>query len=116
MKKVFLIILLVVGVIVLAVVIFIAVNKEKMMNTVMEKSIEMFAPVVAESVPEGIDADSVKIAFEGALNAIKSGAVDQEKKKDLLITFQTCMADKQLDSAEVVMILDKLDGLQAVPE
>lgn len=116
MKKVFLIILIVVVVVIAAVIIYVAANKDKMMNTVMEKSIEMMAPAVTENVPEGIEPDSVKTVFDGALTAIRSGAVDQEQKKDLLMTFQSSMEDKQLDSAEVVLILDKLNGLQKSAE
>jgi hypothetical protein len=116
MKKVFLIILIVLVVVIAAVLIYVAANKEKMMNAVMEKSIELFAPVVAENAPKGIEADRVKAAFDGALTAIRSGAADQNMKKDLLITFQTCMADKQLDSTEVVLILGKLDAIREVPK
>jgi len=115
MKKVLLIVLIVLVAIIAAVIIFVAVNKDKLVELGTLKAIEALGPVVAQSAPEGIEADSVVVAFQNAVAAIRAGEVDSEKKKDLLLTLQSCMADEKADSADVVLIMQKLKALQAAP-
>ena len=74
----------------------------------MEKGFASIEQVTIQSLPDSISVDSVKADFAAALEKVKAGTADKDQLRGFVLYFQNGMQDKQLDSLEVMNILDAL--------
>ena len=108
MKKFFLIAGLVIILIIIIGVVYVAINKNKLAGIAMEKGFASIEQVTIQSLPDPVSADSVKADFAAALEKVKAGTADKDQLRGFILHFQSAMQDKQLDSLEVMNILDAL--------
>ena len=111
MKKFFLIAGLIVVLIIVIGVVFVALNKNKLVGMAMDKGFATIEQVTIQSLPNSVSADSVKADFATALEKVKTGTADNDQLKGFILNFQNAMQDKKLDSLEVVNILDALEKI-----
>ena len=83
-------------------------NRGKIANFVFQKTFETMETVVIKDLPRSVPQDSVLTLFSNVRNKAKIGTVDKQKFQRLIFTFQADIKDKNLDSLEVVGIIDSL--------
>lgn len=81
------------------------INKDKIIRFAMEKSFEAMEKAVVTNLPVSVSQDSVRVLFSRTMDKIKSREIKGEDLRDLLMTFQSGMSDRSLDSLEVADIL-----------
>ena len=116
MKKFLLIVLVVFLVIIIAGVIICSLNKEKLANYAVEKSMEVAKIKVMENLPEGVSADSAGMLMDRVVEKIKSGEIDKTQMQYLVSNIQTSFSDSELDSAETVKLLETIQKMLAPVE
>ncbi|MBN1541553.1 hypothetical protein JW992_05365 [candidate division KSB1 bacterium] len=111
MKKFLLILLIVVLVIIIALAVICSLNKQKIANYAVEKSMEMAKTQVMANLPQSVPADSAKILMDGITAKIKSGELDKEEVQHLVSNIQQAFSDGELDSTETVKLLDTIEKI-----
>jgi hypothetical protein len=103
-------------VIVIAAFVICTTQKDKIQNMAMQamdKGFVTMEQLIVANVPQSVSADSARAVCQKAFTAIKNGTANQQATQDFMQSFQVGMKDQQLDSLEVVTILEKME---AVPE
>ena len=108
MKKVLLIAGIVVIIVVIIAVILIHTNKDKITNLAIDKGFNAMEMAVLRDCPRSISPDSVQVIFDKAIARIKSGDANKQQMQEIMTSFRTGLRDKQLDSLEVISLLEEL--------
>lgn len=105
-----LIIVAVIAVILIAAVIYVVANKEKIAESLLEKGLSYIEKEMVANLPPGYTEDSVHQILQEFKVAVKEGRIDQEELQELQGYFQVAMADQKLDEEETAQILGLLQG------
>jgi hypothetical protein len=117
-----------IGLIVLAVVVFIVilavilvwVYKDKIVEAGIDYMIDTAEKEIVKDLPEGYTAEMVHQIMVDLKAGIKSGEIDDNEKKELAFAFQPAMADKKIDREEgenLLIIIQRALGREpVVPE
>lgn len=76
-----------------------------------EYGLKQIKSQVKEIAPEGLQADSLMLAFDQALEKTQSGRINTGELKNLLLWIPAKMADGKLDSLEIQNILQRLNKI-----
>ena len=106
MKKFFLILGITVLVVIVAGVLYIGLNKDK----IIASTLAPIQSAIIQQLPASVPADSVQTLFDNAIMKVKDGQADQQAIQDFMLTFKSSMDDQQLDSLETKTLLDKLQA------
>jgi len=107
MKKILLIILI----LIIAGLAYIYINKDKIAQMAVEKSIPMVESALMQNLPAGVDKDDVESLFADVTKLAKEGKIDIVKMQGLLGDFQKAMKDKKVDEAEFNKMYEELKKL-----
>jgi len=108
MKKFLITAGIIIGAIIVIGGILIYANRGRIANFVFQKTFETMETAVIKDLPGSVSQDSVRTLFSNVRDKVKTGEVDRQKFQHLILTFQTDLKDKKLDSLEVVGIIDSL--------
>jgi len=106
MKKFFIIFGILVVLLIVAAVVFIGVNRNKLMAT----SFAAIQPAVMQQLPQSVPADSARALFDQAIEKIRAGETNPLILQDFFATFKSSMEDQQIDSTEVGVLLEKMQA------
>jgi hypothetical protein len=107
MKKFLLIILI----LIIAGLAYIYINKDKIAQMAVEKSIPLVESTMMQNLPAGVDKDDVESLFADVTKLAKEGKIDIVKMQGLLGDFQKAMKDKKVDEAEFNKMYEELKKL-----
>ncbi len=107
MKKILLIIL----VLLIAGLAYIYINKDKIAQVAIEKSIPLIESSLEGNMPADVDRDEVKAVFAAVNEKVKAGKIDIMQVQGLLTDFKDAMDDKKLDEKEFHKLYDKMKKL-----
>ena len=126
-----LIVVAIILVILIAAVIYIYINKDKIAESLLDKGLSYIEEEMVANLPDGYTEESVHQVLQDFKVAVREGRVDKQKIQELQGYFQMAMADQKLDAEESGKILRSLqeamgieieemeqlpDSLQAVPD
>jgi|GEM_PF-631769 len=111
MKKFFLVAGIVILILIIAGIVFVYTNKDKIMNYAVDKAISTVEHKVVAAVPDTVMKDSVKTMFEKVANGMKDGTIAPDKFQNIFLYYQNAVKDKQLDSLEVSKIIQQVRDL-----
>jgi hypothetical protein len=111
MKKTLIVVLVAIVVVLVVAVGYVARNKDKIVDMALDKGLGTMESVVLKYRPDSVPADSVRAVFDTTLERIKNGDVAAYKVQSVMLYFRESMEDKQLDSLEVMRILDEMKDL-----
>ncbi|MFC1568906.1 hypothetical protein ACFL4L_01605 [bacterium] len=107
MKKFFIVFGIILLVLIVAGVLFVGMNKDK----ILASSFAAIQPMIMQQLPDSVPADSAQVLFDKALLKVKNGETNPAAIQDFLMTFKSSMEDKQLDSLEIKILLDKTKAM-----
>ena len=114
MKKFFLIAAIVIIVIILIGVVYVYINKDKIINYAVDSAVTSMETKICSNLPASMSQDSVKALFDETLLKIKDGTIDKQKLQGIILSFRDASKDKHLDSLEVSKIIQEVKDLSKI--
>jgi len=111
MKKFFLVVAVILVVAIIAGVIYVYTNKDKLMGFAIDQTFVAMEGAMAAAVPDSAMQDSVKTLLLKAKTGLKDSTIDQQHFQNIIVYFQQAYKDKALDSTEVAGIMTKLNSI-----
>lgn len=111
MKKFLIIVAVVVVVIIIALIVIFATKGKQMMELAIDRGLGGMENLMVANRPASVSEDSIRTTIDATIEKIRSGEVDPQAIRAIMMTFQDCMEDKQLDSLEVITMLEEMNAL-----
>ena len=108
MKKFLIIAAIVVVVIVIVFIVFFATKGKQLVNVAIDRGFGTMESMMLAHRPASVPEDSIRAAVDSAIAKVKAGEVDPANMRAMMMKFQGYMEDKQLDSLEVMSMLEDL--------
>lgn len=87
---------------------FIVTNRDRLVNIVVEKSFGNMERAILDHLPESVSSSDVKDLFIQVKQKIKTGKVNGDSLRAIVLTFQNSIQDQNIDQEETEKILDRL--------
>jgi hypothetical protein len=111
MKKFFLMLGVVVLVLIVVVFAYVYMNRGKLANMMVEKSLPQVENLIADNLPASVSKAQLHQEFEKFTANVKAGKIDAQEIQKMFMNFKNAMEDKKLDSLEVKSLLESLHKL-----
>jgi len=111
MKKFLIIAAIVVVVVIIALVIIFATKGKQLMDLAIDKGFGTMELMMLAKRPVSVSEDSIRTIIDEVKDKIISGEADPQTVRAIMMKFQGYLDDKQLDSLEVMSMLEEMNAL-----
>ena len=111
MKKIFLIVAGIVGLVVIAGATLLYINRDKIASYAMDRALTTVEGQVLQHMPDQTTVVAVKKDFATLHDRLQAGSVKVEEIKEFAAMFYNSYKDERLDSLEVRQLIDKIHKL-----
>jgi len=108
MKKAFKFLGLTVLILIVVAVAYLYVNRAKLADLMIEKSLPQVESLILKELPSSIAKEQVHEDFTKLVAKFKAGQIDSAEVKKMALEFKNALRDEKLDSTEVKALLDHL--------
>ena len=111
MKKFLIIAAVVVVVVIIVLIVIFATKGKEMMELAIDKGFGAMENLMVVNRPASVSEDSIRTAIDATIEKIRTGETDPKAIRVIMMKFQGFMDDKQLDSLEVMTMLEEMNKL-----